>query len=136
MGGIDLDDSRLCESVCTDELVVRRMECDDDDTDFSCDALGTPAEVAAVKTQATVFGVAATGADEMNALVADTGVGWLAALLEGSRVYCENRLFFLATGKILTSSFGRKRVWHLLLTACGGSRGKYPCLRGWKGLWK
>ena len=71
------------------------MESDDNDTDFPGNALGAPAEVAAVKTQSTVFGVAAAGADEMDALVADTGVGWLAALLESSMVYCEKGLSFL-----------------------------------------
>lgn len=92
--GVDLNDSRLRKSVCADELVVGRMESDDNDTDFPGNALGAPAEVAAVKTQSTVFGVAAAGADEMDALVADTGVGWLAALLEGSMVYCEKVLSF------------------------------------------
>jgi hypothetical protein len=62
------------------------MERHDNDTDFPGYALGAPAEVAAVQTQSTVLGVAASGANEMDALVADTGVGRLTTLLEGSMV--------------------------------------------------
>lgn len=62
------------------------MESDDDDTDFAGDALGGPGEVTRVEAQGTIFGVATPGANEMDALVADTRVGWLAAFLEGSSV--------------------------------------------------
>jgi hypothetical protein len=96
---IDLDDSRLREGVRADKLVVGRVESDDDDTDFSGNALRAPAEVAAVKTQSTVFGVAATGANKMDAFVADTGVGWLTTFLEGSMVSCEKGLFLLQQGR-------------------------------------
>ena len=81
---VDLDDGRLGEGVGSDELVVGRVEGDDDDTHFARDALGAPGEVARVETQRAVFGVAAADPDEMYALVADTGVGWLTTLLESS----------------------------------------------------
>ena len=65
------------------------MEGNDDDTDFSRDTLAAPGEIAGVEAQGAVFGIAAARADEMDALVADAGVGWLAALLEGSTGDCE-----------------------------------------------
>ena len=60
------------------------MESDDDDADFASDALGAPGEIARVETESTVFLVSSTRADEMDALGADTGVGWLATLFKGS----------------------------------------------------
>jgi hypothetical protein len=72
------------EGVGADELVVGRVESYDDDAHFAGDALAAPGEVAAVETEGAVFGVAAAGTDEMDAFVADTGVGWLTSLLEGS----------------------------------------------------
>ena len=81
--GIDLDDGSLGEGVGADELVVRRVEGDGDDTDFACDALAAPGEVARVETQSAEFAVAAASAHEMDALAADTGVGRLTTFLEG-----------------------------------------------------
>ena len=102
-GGIDLDNSRLGEGIGADEFVIGGMERDDDDTDFSGDALGAPGKVAGVEAQGAVFGVAAAGANEMDTFVANTGVGWLAALLEGSKVDCElvcsNTLFLSQQGR-------------------------------------
>ncbi len=60
------------------------MESYDDDTGFAGDTFGAPAEVARVETEGTVFGVSATDTDEMDALAANTSVGWLTALLECS----------------------------------------------------
>jgi hypothetical protein len=40
--GINLNNSRFCEGVCSDEFVVGRMESHDDHTDLSCDTLRTP----------------------------------------------------------------------------------------------
>ena len=57
---------------------------DGNDTDFAGDAFGAPGEIAGVEAEAAVFGVAASGADEMYSFGADTGVGWLTALLESS----------------------------------------------------
>jgi hypothetical protein len=82
--GIDLDDGRLGEGVGTDEFVVGRVESDGDDADLAGDTLATPGEVAGVETQGAELAVAATGADEVDTLGADTGVGGLAALLESS----------------------------------------------------
>jgi hypothetical protein len=82
--GIDLDDGGLGQGICADEFVVGRVESDDDDTALAGYALGAPAEVAGVETKGSEFAVAAADADEMDALVADTGVGRLATFLEGS----------------------------------------------------
>lgn len=82
--GVDLHDGRLGEGVGAHQLVVGRVVRHHDHTGLARDALGAPAEVARVETQSAVFGVAATGADEMDALAADAGVGWLTALLESS----------------------------------------------------
>lgn len=82
--GVDLHDGALGQGVGADEFVVRRMEGDGDDADFAGDALAAPGEVAGVDAQAAELAVAATRADEVDALGADTGVRRLAALLEGS----------------------------------------------------
>jgi hypothetical protein len=82
--GIDLDDGGLGEGVGTDELVVRRMVCDGDDTHFPRDALGAPAVVAGIQTQGTELAVAAAGAHQMDTFGTDTGLGRLTTLLESS----------------------------------------------------
>jgi hypothetical protein len=82
--GIDLDDGGLGEGVGADQLVVRRVESDGDDTDFAGDALAAPGEVAGVETEGAELAVATTSADEMDTLGSDTGVGRLATLLESS----------------------------------------------------
>ena len=81
---VDLDNGRPCQGVGSDEFIVRGMESDNYDTDFAGNALGAPGEVAGLETQGAVFFVAAAGADKMDALVADSGVGWLAAFLKCS----------------------------------------------------
>lgn len=81
---VDLYDGSFGESVGSDEFVVGRMVCHDDDADLAGDTLAAPREVAGFEAQGAVFGVAATGADKMDALGTDTGVGWLATFLEGS----------------------------------------------------
>ena len=81
---VDLDDGRFGERVRADEFVVRRMEGNADNADFASYAFGTPGEVAALETESTVFGIAATSTDEMDTFGADTGVGRLAALLKSS----------------------------------------------------
>lgn len=80
--GVDLDDGRLGQGVCADELVVGGVEGDADDTHFARDALAAPGEVAGVETQRAELAVAAARAYEMDAFRADTGVGRLTALLE------------------------------------------------------
>lgn len=81
---VDLDNGGLGKRVRADEFVVRRMEGHPNDADFTSYAFGAPGEVAGLEAEATVFGVAATGADEMDTFGADTGVGRLAALLKSS----------------------------------------------------
>lgn len=98
---VDLDDGRLGEGVGSDQLVVGRVEGDGNHTDFAGDALAAPGEVAGVETQTAEFAVAATGADEVDTLGADTGVGGLAALLESSVALIIRRCV-LATGGIET----------------------------------
>ena len=83
-GGVDLDDGGFGKRVRADEFVVRRMEGHADDADFARYAFGAPGEVAGFESEGTVFGVTTTGADEMDTLGADTGVGWLATLLKSS----------------------------------------------------
>ena len=79
-----MDDGGFRERVRADEFVVRRMEGHANDADFAGYTFRAPREVASFEAEATVFGVAATSADEMDALGADTGVGWLPTLLESS----------------------------------------------------
>lgn len=83
-GGVDLDNGRAGERVGTDQLVVGRVVAHNDHADLAGDALGSPREVAGLETEGTVLGVSSAGADKVNSLVADTGVGRLAALLESS----------------------------------------------------
>jgi hypothetical protein len=83
-GGIDLDDGGAGQGVGADELVVGRVEGDTDDADLAGDTLAAPGEVAGFETETTELAVTTTGADEVDALGADSGVGGLTALLEGS----------------------------------------------------
>jgi hypothetical protein len=83
-GGIDLDNGGLGQGVCTDQLVVRRVVGDDDDTGLAGAAFGGPGKVARVETKGTVLVVAAASADDVDSLRADTGVGLLTAGLESA----------------------------------------------------
>ena len=82
--GVNLDDGGFGKRVRADKFVIRRVEGYTNDTDFAGYAFRAPGEVASFEAESTVFGVAATGADKMDALGADTGVGRLAALLKSS----------------------------------------------------
>lgn len=86
--GVDLDNGGFGEGVCADEFVVRWVVRDNDHTDFAGDTLGAPGEVTGFETEATEFLVSTTGADDVNSLGANTGVGWLTTLLESS-VICK-----------------------------------------------
>ena len=90
-GGVDLDDGGLGQGVCADQLVVGRVVGDDDDTRLAGDAFRGPGEVAAVQAQGPVLVVAAAGADDVDALGADAGVGGLAAGLESALLPCWQR---------------------------------------------
>jgi hypothetical protein len=81
-GGIDLDDGGAGQSVGADELVVGRVEGDTDDADLAGDTLAAPG--AGFETETTELAVTTTGADEVDTLGADSGVGGLTALLESS----------------------------------------------------
>jgi hypothetical protein len=83
-GGVDLNDGALGQGVGADQLVVRRVVSDTDDTALASAALGGPGKVTGVETEGTVLVVAAAGADSVNALGANTGVGTLATSLESA----------------------------------------------------
>lgn len=87
-GGVDLDDGALGEGVGADELVVRGVEGDADEAGLAGAALRAPGEVTRVEAERPVLVVAAAGADGVDALGADTGVGGLAALLENALLPC------------------------------------------------
>ncbi len=82
--GVDLDDGGLGQGVGADKLVVGRMVGDNNDTGLAGAALRGPGEVARVETQSTVFVIAAAGADGVDSLGTDTGVGLLTAGLESA----------------------------------------------------
>ena len=82
--GVDLYNGGFGKGVGAHKFVVRGMEGYRDDADFAGYAFGAPGEITGFEAEATVFGVAAAGADEMDAFGADPGVGWLAAFLECS----------------------------------------------------
>jgi len=82
--GVDLHDGGFGEGVGAHEFVVGGVVGDGDDAYFARDAFGAPGEVAGVEAEGAVFGVAAAGADEVDAFGADAGCGRLAAFFEGS----------------------------------------------------
>lgn len=82
--GVDLDDGAAGQRVGADQLVVGRVVGDGNDTRLACAALRGPRKVARVEAQSAVLVVAAAGADGVNTLGADTGVGTLAASLESA----------------------------------------------------
>lgn len=90
--GIDLDDGGAGEGVGADQLVVGRVEGDGDDADLAGNTLRSPREVAGLETEGAELAVATTGADEMDALGADTGVGWLAAGFESALLPCSKKI--------------------------------------------
>lgn len=89
-GGVDLDDGGAGQGVGADQLVVGRVVDDADDTGLAGAALGGPGKVTRVEAEGTVLVVAAAGADGVDTLGADTGVGALAASLESALLpYCQ-----------------------------------------------
>lgn len=86
--GVDLDDGAAGQGVGADEFVVGRMVGDRDDTRLAGAALRGPGEVARVETQSTILVVASAGADSVNALGTNTGVGTLAASFESALLPC------------------------------------------------
>jgi hypothetical protein len=86
--GIDLDNGGLGEGVGTDKLVVGGVVGDGNDTGLAGGALGGPGKVTGLETESTVLVVTATGADDVDALGTDTGVGGLATSFESSLLPC------------------------------------------------
>lgn len=102
-GSVNLDNGRLGQGVCADQLVVGGVEGHSNDTGLAGDTLGAPREVTGLETETTELLVTTTGADKVDALGANTGVGGLTTLLERSverrhvRIcnwYIESFLFF------------------------------------------
>lgn len=87
-GSVDLNNGGPGQGVGADELVVRRVVGDTNDTGLAGAALGGPGEVTGVEAEGTVLVVAATGADGVDTLGADTGVGTLAASFESALLPC------------------------------------------------
>lgn len=81
---VDLHHGRLGQRVGPDQLVVRRVVHHPDHAGLARNPLGSPREVARVQTQRAVLGVTTPGPHKVDALGADTRVGRLTTLLEGS----------------------------------------------------
>ncbi len=108
-GGVDLDDGAAGQGVGADQLVVGRVVGDGDDARLAGAALGGPGKVTRVEAQGAVLVVAAAGADGVDTLGADTGVGTLAASLESALLpYCQRseRMF---SSKWNIRAFGKMR---------------------------
>ena len=90
---VDLHHGRLGQRVGPDQLVVRRVVHHPDHAGLARNPLGTPREVARVQTQRAVLGVTTPGPHKVDALGADTRVGRLTTLLEGSVLYSINTMF-------------------------------------------
>jgi hypothetical protein len=85
---VDLDDGATGQGVGSDQLVVRRVVGDGNDTGLAGAALGGPGEVTGVETEGTVLVVTTASADGVDSLGADLGVGTLAASLESALLPC------------------------------------------------
>jgi len=81
-GGIDLDDSALDESVRSDQLVVRGVIDDTDDTSLTSDMLRGPGKVPRLETEGTELFVTAARADGVDTLGTELGESRLTAELE------------------------------------------------------
>lgn len=81
-GSVDLNNGRFGEGVGTDEFVVGRVVGHGNHTDFAGKTLRAPGEVAGLEAEGTEFLVTTADTDGVDALGANTGVGWLTALLE------------------------------------------------------
>src|SRR5690554_1358057 len=67
-GGINLDDGVLDQGTGTDQLVVRGVVDNGNDTGLARDGFGTPREVTRVQTHGTELAVTTTGTDLVDAL--------------------------------------------------------------------
>ena len=123
-GSVDLDDGGLGEGVGTDEFVVGRVVDDTDDTGLLGYTLRAPREVTRVEAESTEFAVAATGADKMDTLSANTSIGGLATLLESPEIMSDMTADAIGLC-IRTSSCGRMPSLRQRQSVCDGSREKY-----------
>ncbi len=92
-----MDDGRSGEGVCSDQLVIGRVEGDDDHTDLAGNTLRSPGEVTSFETKGTELAVATTGTDKMDSLGSDTGVGFLSAGFENALLPCKILSFQVGT---------------------------------------
>lgn len=90
-GSIDLNYCGSGKGIGTDEFVVGRVEGDDDDTDFASNSLRSPREIASFESKCTIFCVAASSADKMDALISDSSICGLATLFERSATMPSDR---------------------------------------------
>lgn len=122
--GVDLDDGGTGQGVGADQLVVGRVESDGDDADLAGNTLRSPREVAGVEAEGAELAVTTTGADEMDALGADTGVGWLAAGFESALLPCNKKIIrdvFDRLERIADTQLRMPGVYGLLLRTVMGT---------------
>jgi hypothetical protein len=128
-GGIDLDNRGLGEGVCADKFVVGRVESDDDDADLAGNTLRGPGEVAGFEAESTGLAVTTTGADEMDSLGPNTGVGFLSAGFESALLPCKFlvfRLEHMSETYGLSTTHGNMIAWHQRRSACVCYHERYP----------
>ena len=127
---IDVDDGSFGEGVGSDELVVGRVESDNDHTDLARNALRGPREVAGLETESTELSVSTTSADEMDSLCADSGVRFLTAGFESALLPCKNSQFSgrntCLTTYGLSTTHGNMHAWHQRRSACVCYHERYP----------
>ena len=128
-GGINLDNGGFGEGVGSDKFVVRGVESDDDNTDLAGNTLRGPGEVASFETKGTEFAVTTTGADKMDSLGTDTGVGFLSAGFESALLPCKFlvfRLEHMPSAYGLSTTHGNMLAWHQRRSACVCCHERYP----------
>lgn len=75
--GIDLNNSGLGQGVGSNQLIVRRVVCNNCKSGLSGNTLGSPREVTGLNSQSSELLVATSGSDTVDTLGADLGVGGL-----------------------------------------------------------
>lgn len=125
---IDLNNGGFGEGVGSDQLVVGRMESDNDHTDLAGDSLRGPWEVTGFETEGTELAVTTTGTDEMDSLGSDTGTCFLSSGFESALLPCKSLSFQVGTYIIkiygLSTTHGNGIAWRQ-------RRSVYVCCHGW-----
>lgn len=80
--GVDLNNSRLGQSVSSDQLVVGWVVDDRSNSGLSSDTFTGPREVTGLNSQSSELLVATSGSDGVDSLGTDLGVGWLSTQLK------------------------------------------------------